>query len=345
MTLTRRDFLAGAVAAIPAAALAAQAQPAAKKTKMGFVIHSFTIRRGLNDPLKLLDYAVQAGVGGVQIGLGVRDEAWQAAFREKLAQSGAYFEGMTSLPRDRDAIARFEQELLTAKGCGVTILRCACLSGRRYETFNTREAFREFADKAWQSLTLAEPLAAKHGIKLAVENHKDFRVEEMVAMLKKLSSAHVGVTVDTGNSISLLEEPHAVVEAYAPYAFSTHLKDMGVAEYPDGFLLSEVPLGEGFLDMPRIVETLRKANPAIRINLEMMTRDPLKVPCLTDKYWATFDSLPGKYLAETLARVRHNLPKQPLQQPTKLPADGQQALEDENIAKCIAYARDKLKLV
>ena len=42
--------------------------------------------------------------------------------------------------------------------------------------------------------------------------------------------------------------PLEVVEAYAPHAFTSHLKDMGVEEYPAGFRLAEVPLGQGVLD-------------------------------------------------------------------------------------------------
>ena len=41
------------------------------------------------------------------------------------------------------------------------------------------------------------------------------------------------------------------------------------------------------LDLPRIVRTLKSARPEIRLNLEMITRDPLKVPCLSDRYWTT----------------------------------------------------------
>ena len=70
---------------------------------------------------------------------------------------------------------------------------------------------------------------------------------------------------------------------------------MGVEEYRDGFLLSEVPLGAGVLDLaPRRQGSLRTARPEIRLNLEMITRDPLKVPCLSDGYWTTFPDLPGK---------------------------------------------------
>ena len=38
--------------------------------------------------------------------------------------------------------------------------------------------------------------------------------------------------------------------------------------------MSEVPLGEGMLDLPKIMSALLKGNPNLKFSLEMMTRDP-----------------------------------------------------------------------
>ena len=51
----------------------------------------------------------------------------------------------------------------------------------------------------------------------------------------------MGVNVDTGNSFALLEDPLEMVKAYAPWAFATHIKDMALAEYEDGFLVVTLP--------------------------------------------------------------------------------------------------------
>ena len=72
-----------------------------------------------------------------------------------------------------------------------------------------------------------------------------------------------------------------MVEALAPWAFTTHLKDMAVQEYEQGFLLAEVPLGKGSSTSAGSSGPFAKRGPAIRLNLEMITRDPLQVPCLT----------------------------------------------------------------
>jgi sugar phosphate isomerase/epimerase len=107
-------------------------------------------------------------------------------------------------------------------------------------------------------------------------------------LIRAVSSEWIGVLVDTGNNLALLEEPYDVIEALAPWALSVHLKDIALQPCADGFLLSEVPIGTGMLDLPRMVSTLRRANPGIALNLEMATRDPLCIPCLKRGYYATF---------------------------------------------------------
>jgi L-ribulose-5-phosphate 3-epimerase UlaE len=75
---------------------------------------------------------------------------------------------------------------------------------------------------------------------------------------------------------------------------------MAVQEYEDGFLLSEVPFGEGIIDLKLWVDTLRKKDPKMQIYLEMITREPL-IPIYTDSYYRSFDdsysSLPARDVA------------------------------------------------
>ena len=181
-------------------------------------------------------------------------------------------------------------------------------------------------------------------MRLAVENHKDWRADELLRILKQAGNDQVGVCLDTGNSMALLEDPMEVVEALAPRAFTTHFKDMAVEEYKEGFLLSEVPLGAGVLDLPRVIRVVRAARPEIRLNLEMITRDPLKVPCLSGGYWATFPELPGKEMARALSFVRGHPPARPLPRISQLAREEQLRMEDENVRQCLAFARDRLGL-
>ena len=347
--MRRREALR-TLAALSLGATAAAGERTARQP-LGLVIHSYAVRSAkplapdfspINDPLAFIEHAATLGAAGVQTRIGLPDAVAIDRLHAALARHDMYLEGIVALPKDDGDLDRFKAEVAAAKSTGALVLRTVCLSGRRYETFDSREAFDDFARRSWQSLTLAEPIARSHQMQLAVENHKDWRIDEMLGWLKRLGSEHVGVCLDTGNSMALLEEPHAVVEAYAPWTMTTHLKDMGLQEYDDGFLLSEVPLGEGLLDMPRIADTIDKGRPGVRLNLEMITRDPLRVPCLTRGYWATMPNVRASELADALTRVRKHRFPGTLPTVSSLSHVQQLQAEAENIRQCLLFAQAKL---
>lgn len=339
--MNRRDFIttsAVAAAAIPAAAGAAPA----KQRRLGASTSTCSIRnrvKRFESSVAELEYYHGLGAIGAQIGVrSWADGGVAKQVRAKAEELEMYLEGQVRLPKDENDVERFEAHVAAAKEAGVEILRTVMLGGRRYETFKTLESWNEFRARSWKSLTLAEPVVAKHGVKLAVENHKDWRIDEHVGVLGKISSEFVGVNLDTGNNISLLEDPMIVVEALAPFSFTTHLKDMAVEESQDGFLLAEVPFGEGFLDISRIMDVCLKANPNIKFNLEMITRDPLRIPCLTEQYWTTFGDLRGQELASALRMIRANQVDQPLPRVSGKTPEEQLKIEEENNRKCFEWA-------
>jgi sugar phosphate isomerase/epimerase len=122
---------------------------------------------------------------------------------------------------------------------------------------------------------------------------------------------------------------------------ATHIKDMGLQPYQDGFLLSEVPLGEGMLDLPRIVRAIQKANPKVAFSLEMMTRDPLKVPCMTPAYWEVFPDRHIKYLGRTFKLVQQHASQKPLPTVEQLPREERLKVEEENVKTCLRYVEEK----
>jgi sugar phosphate isomerase/epimerase len=351
MNNNRRQFLAAA-AALPFASVLTGAADAERRKRLGVVQYSYALRLsadraagkpGFSDPLTFLEHCHELGAGGVQIGLGTRDKDYLTRLRTKLEAYSMDLEGTIRLPKDRTDLERFAAEVHCDLEAGVKVLRTVLLNGRRYEQFTRVEDFRRARKQAEQSLNLAESIIAKNDLLLAIENHKDYRADELMDLLKRLDSRHVGVCVDTGNSIALLEDPMEVVRTLAPRAFTVHLKDMAVAEYDDGFLLAEVPLGEGFLDLRKMIALLRETWPEICFNLEMIARDPLRVPCLTEQYWATA-SASGRDLARTLAMVRKHKPKQPLPRLSDKETKEQLAIEEKNVRKSLEYARDQLGL-
>ena len=323
-----------------------------KEIPMGVVVHSYGSRwrskvssqkyPGFADAIDLVAHCHQIGAGGVQVTV----KGWTGDFAKKVRDTreklGLYLEGSIEVPGNADDVAVFEREVINAKEAGAVILRTVTSAGRRYEVYHSEKEVQEFKKRAFQSMQLAEPVLRKHKVKLAVENHKDWRADELSAALRQLSSEWIGVTLDFGNSIALMEDPMNVADTLAPFALSTHVKDMGVEEYQDGFLLSEVPLGNGFLDLTKIVALCRKHNPLIRFNLEMITRDPLKIPCLKNEYWASFEGIPGSELARSIRMVKQNSFQPRLPTVSQLSDEQRLAVEEENVVECLRYSRDKL---
>jgi sugar phosphate isomerase/epimerase len=318
-----------------------------RRTAMGLSADSFQSIR-FSSPHRLLEVdrlmqlAATVGAAGAHGGMTQIDFDWARRTRLMKEELGMYVEIQTFLPREDPAV--FEHAVQVAQEAGATSLRVVCLLGRRYEMFDTLADWEVAVAGFHRQIAMAVPIVEKYRMRLGIENHKDWRVDEQVALLKQYSSEYVGVTLDTGNNLSVLDDPMETVEALAPYTFNVHFKDMAVEETETGFLLSEVPLGEGLLDLRRMVETIRSASPEVHFSLEMITRDPLDVPCVTDKYWGAFGNVGGLALARALTRVRANKPRAPLPRIRGLSLEERYGLEVEYIDRSITYAREHLGL-
>jgi sugar phosphate isomerase/epimerase len=337
-------------AALPGLAIARPDTPG-RRTGMGLVLYDCNLRRrwlrqhdphvDLFEPLLFLQHCHALGAGGMQAKLGVMRPAEIGRLRDLAERHDLFIEAIISPPEDQEDLHRFESEIRTARDVGALAARTTIIPGRRYERFDSLAEFREFERRARDMLERAAPVVEEHRVPLAVENHKDQRIDERLALLEHLGSEYIGACVDTGNSFALLDGASEAVEALAPYAFSVHLKDQALQEYADGFWLGDIPLGQGSFDLARMVTGLQQAKPTLRFSLELITRDALKVPCLTERYWAPMPAVPASDLARTLRFVREHAARE-LQQVSTLPLDQQAQLEQANLLASIEYASDTL---
>lgn len=362
--INRRDFLAKSAASAVALTIPGitSARPAgaiwpgmtAGQTKMGIVVHSYATRwnpklqstqyPAFANALDLINHCHSIGAGGVQVMVNNWSSDFTGRVRTQREKLGLYLEGSIGMPYTTAEVDAFEKNIVSAKESGMNVVRTVCTAGRRYEIYHSESDFQTARSKAMTAVKLAEPILRRHKVKLGIENHKDWRAPELAEMLKQISSEWVGTTLDFGNSIALMEDPMTVVKTLAPFAVSTHVKDMGLEEYENGVLLSEVPLGTGILDLNEIVRICRQYNRDITFNLEMITRDPLVIPCLTDDYWSTFGSVPGSDLARTLRVTRDHKKSTPLPRVSQLPTDQRLAVEEQNIIQSLRYSENKLGL-
>lgn len=292
--------------------------------------------RRVGDPLQLAKLALSFGAAGIQGPMPDLSDSAVREVRATLESSGLYFESAASIPFKESDAALFEKQLSAAKAAGARCVRLACLSGRRYENFHSMPEWREFVSRSKDGIRRMVTLAERARLAVAMENHKDWTGEELAALIKEYSSEYLGVCLDFGNNLSLLDDPYEVVEALAPYTISTHMKDSRVSMSPKALLLGDVVLGDGVLDIARILELLRKGGRNPKLSLEMITRNALEIPVLSPGYWATFPERQGI----RLARVVELGAKRPV-----LPAvldslsnEDRVSLEERNIRRCLEWA-------
>lgn len=118
--------------------------------------------------------------------------------------------------------------------------------------------------------------ARAHEVVLAIENHIDFLADELVELIETIGSPWLGVCLDTGNTLRMLEDPLQAALKLAPYAQATHVKDVRArAGDPRSFAFwPSVPLGQGLIDLPAIFAALRAHGYDGLLALEIDYLDP-----------------------------------------------------------------------
>ncbi|GAB3639416.1 sugar phosphate isomerase/epimerase [Spirosoma arcticum] len=102
----------------------------------------------------------------------------------------------------------------------------------------------------------ALPRLAQTGVTLGLENHDRLLAREFADIVEHVGSAHVGICLDSVNSMGAGEGLTEVVRTLAPYTVNLHLKDFGIRRLPHqmGFQIDGRPAGQGMLNVPWLVE-------------------------------------------------------------------------------------------
>jgi len=338
---TRREFLMAGAAAGLVNVLGEQAMAADLPPLSPVGIASSAMgkhRNGLGvippmgeDSMAYVEYCRSLGAGGMQFSP-VGD---LRKLRQRMEDFGMWYEGNARAPNNlSQSTDQFEQTLRTTLEMGGSVARYVSRrpsgsTGRRYSSFSSIEEFNAWQDEANAIVLKCLPIAERLGVKLALENHKDRLVDEHVDFIRTTSSEYLGSLVDPGNNLSMLEQPEETCTKLAPYVLSSSMKDMGVAPYEEGFLLSEVRFGTGVTDQKALWEILKAGNPKLNCLQEIITRDPLKVPCLTSAYWGGLPDHSADKLAAHMEWVRANASELPYITGLS-PAEVLQAEEDNN---------------
>jgi len=111
------------------------------------------------------------------------------------------------------------------------------------------------------SRLLKEPvkMAQDHGVKLAMENHFDFKTDEIKKIIENVGSDYLGITFDTGNALRIGDDPVKAVRELGQYIYATHTKDVAPlygGDPSDWYFFASVPVGEGVINMPALIKQL-----------------------------------------------------------------------------------------
>jgi sugar phosphate isomerase/epimerase len=324
------------------------------RTELGLVAFCFGIQarlRGvagapdLSEPAGFIREAARLGARAVQINYGILSPEKTRGIRDLAERLQIALEATLALPKGADSdLRRFEAEMQTLRELGVKVARTVLLPGRRYEQFKTILEYANALQIGLKSLSDGEKIARRTGVRLALENHKDQTLEERLALLEQFSSEWIGACLDVGNNMALIEDPLQVARAFAPWTLTVHFKDQGIREYDQGFLLADVPLGEGAIDLPAIIKIIREKKPDVGLHLELITRDPLEIPFLRNDYWATLNELKAPQLGAALALLKSRSSANPFPIVSRLSPPEQVKMEQHNIELSFRHAADQLGL-
>lgn len=127
-----------------------------------------------------------------------------------------------------------------------------------------------------QEFRAAGPRALELGVRFAIENHTDTYASEILWLVKEADHPAVGVCVDTGNSLFVLEDPVTAVELLAPGSFTNHFKDYQVHHTAYGPKFIGGAVGEGDNDMVKAYQLIKDKSATDRIIIELEW-DPMGV--------------------------------------------------------------------
>lgn len=212
------------------------------------------------------------------------------------------------------SIATLRRHIERAAAMGSPYVRCVLASERAAFSAPVEQSM-EWAVKI---LRAVRPELAGRGVKAIIEVHKDLQAWELREVVEAAGKDLVGVYLDTGNPVFVLEHPMTTLETLAPYVESAHLRDSVVYEHPRGVAVQWVPLGEGVVDFRAFVKRLAELCPRVHVyNKPITGRPPAVIPYLEQDFWKMFPKARAGELARFLDLAR-----------TGRPYEGRMVIED-----------------
>lgn len=213
-----------------------------------------------------LDYANYLGVDGVSLEscfFPSFEESWFKDLKAQLDEYGfdrvyawGHPDGLEA-GGNRDEFESMIAQIPNAKLIGADVMRVVASSlVFRFEPHGPQidilvDWFKE-----------AVKVAEEYDVKLAVENHIDYTADECLEILERVDSPYLGLNLDTGNFLRLLDDPVEGARKLADRTYATHIKDLKPVAGVDArewYFFSATPVGDGLVNNQKIAQYLYDA--------------------------------------------------------------------------------------
>jgi sugar phosphate isomerase/epimerase len=301
-------------------------------------------------PYQFLDYLNKIGIEMAQFSeatLGVRpaDGPNEAelrkvrAYAEKLGISISAFSGRSICPTASSFDARLgapEQQIAQ----GLKIARIIGASSMRVVlgSFKERPEIARHLESMTRVLKSVRGQIRDSGVRLALENHNaDLQAREIKALIEEVGADILGVCIDSGNPVMIMEDPHLTLEVLGPYVLCSHIRDSAVWRVPEGVAARWVNMGEGNVDIDGWVKKFIRMHPELPVAFENLpTAQPRIMRVFDQETFQYFPKMPAADLSRYLALAERGKPAPALpQMPGK--SRGEQQCADLEV--CVRYTR------
>lgn len=327
----RRTFLktmgaaAMAIGSTRAAGAAGAVFQGASAARPRLGLDTFSIGAQNWTPMQILDFAARMKLDVVQFSeirfLGSPD--WQVALapdnlraiRARADELGIALEvGMRSIcptsgSFDAEAGTAEEQVLRmveAAKILGSPLVRC--FLGSQADRASNIDAH---IDEVVKVLKGARSRIVDSGVKISVENHAgDMQARELKRLIEESGPDFVGATIDSGNAMWTIEDPHLTLDVLAPYVLTSHMRDSYVWVSERGTEVQWCRMGEGNIDMEGYLRKFVERCPGKTVNLEVIvSNSPRPFAYRNSEAWEIFQSTPAWEFARFLSRCEQGEPR------------------------------------
>ncbi len=248
----------------------------ARRLRLGLDTYSYHFAAPIwagepDEPMTLEDYldrAAEMGADGLALAdmghFNSTDPEAVAALKARADAAGLYVELGTG-GVDLDALRHAMQ---LSRQFGSDVLRTFVSIGRTWAP----QEYDDARPRVVEALRRAGQAAEQTGVALAVENHQDLTSVELAELLDAVDHPLVGVCLDTGNSLGVLEHPLDAARNLADRVRTVHLKSYALHPVLTGagYVLVGVPIDANRALLRQIVALLadRAAVEELHLNLE-----------------------------------------------------------------------------